>query len=92
MDLFELKREQSKFAKRVELQDNFSKIKTIGGVDCAQLKNKLVASVVVCEYPSMNLIEKKSFVLSDPLPYVVGFLAYREMPAISCKRIVRVFD
>ena len=82
MDIYELKREQSRFAQRVELQDRFARIKTIGGVDCAQINNKLVASVVVCEYPSMNLIEKKSFVLSDPLPYVTGFLAYREMPAI----------
>ena len=82
MDLFELKREQRRFAEKVELQDNFSKIKTIGGVDCAQIKNKLVASVVVCEYPSMKMVEKQSFVLSDPLPYATGFMAYREMPAI----------
>ena len=82
MDLYELKREQTRFADKVELQDSFSKIKTIGGVDCAQINNKLVASVVVCEYPSMKLLERKSFVLSDPLPYATGFLAYREMPAI----------
>ena len=82
MDLYELKREQTRFADKVQLQDSFSKIKTIGGVDCAQINNKLVASVVVCEYPSMNLLEKQSFVLSDPLPHTTGFLAYREMPAI----------
>ena len=67
MDLFELKREQSKFAKRVELQDNFSKIKTIGGVDCAQLKNKLVAAVVVCEYPSMILLDLLRLDIKIPL-------------------------
>ena len=82
MDLYELKREQQKFANKVESQDSFSKIKTIGGIDCAQIRNKLVATVVVCEYPSMKLLERKSFVLSDPLPYATGFLAYREMPAM----------
>jgi deoxyribonuclease V len=82
MDLYELKKEQYKLGKKVILRDGFAKIKTIGGVDCAQTKNKLIAFVVVCEFPSMKLIEKQTFVLPDPLPYSPGFLAYREMPAI----------
>ena len=82
MDLYELKKEQYKLAQKVILRDSFTKIKTIGGVDCAQTKNKLIACVVVCEFPSLNIIEKQTAVLSDPLPYKPGFLAYREMSAI----------
>ncbi len=82
MDVIELKKEQKKLAEKVILSDQFTKPKTVGGVDCVQKDNKLIACVVVCEFPSMKLLEKQTFVLSDPLPYRPGFLAYREMPAI----------
>lgn len=82
MDLYELKKEQYKLARKVILRDSFTKIKIIGGVDCAQTKDKLIACVIVCEFPSLKMIEKQTAVLSDPLPYKPGFLAYREMPAI----------
>lgn len=82
MELKELKKEQRKLAEKVILKEDFTKIKTIGGVDCAQTKNKIIACVVVCEFPSLKLLEKQTATLADPLPYKPGFLAYREMPAI----------
>lgn len=82
MDLLELKKEQRKLSEKIVLKDTFTKIKTIGGVDCAQDKNKLLACAVVCEFPSLKLLEKQTAILSDPLPYRPGFLAYREMPAL----------
>jgi len=82
MDTFELKREQLKLAKKIELRDGFEKVKLIAGADCYPQDNKIVASVVVCEFPSMKVIEKKVYTLYDPLPYLPGFLAYQEMPAI----------
>lgn len=82
MDIFNLTREQLKLASKIILNDNFSKIKTIGGVECANFGNKLLACVVVCEWPSLQVREKKTYVLDNPLPYRPGFTAYREMPAI----------
>ena len=82
MDLYELAKEQLKLAPKVVLNDGFSKLKTIGGVECLSVGNKLLASVVVCEFPSFRLLEHKTYLLPDPLPYRPGFLAYREMPAI----------
>ena len=82
VDTFELKREQLKLAQRVVLKDNFTRIKTIGGTACLPVGNKLLAVVIVCEYPSMKILEKQSYLLSDPLNYIPGFLAYREMPAL----------
>ena len=82
MDTFELKKEQLKLAPKIELRDNFSKVKTIAGVDCIPIDNKLLACVVLCELPSMKVIEKQTYILNDPLPYKLGFLAYREMPAM----------
>jgi len=82
MDTFELKREQLKLAGKVVLQDTLSKIKTIGGAATLVVGNKLLACVVVCSFPSLELLETKIYLLSDPLPYRLGFEAYREMPAI----------
>ncbi len=82
MDLLELKREQAKLSYRINLEDTFSEIKTIGGAECQVIGNKLLATVVVCEFPSFEVKEQKSYVLDNPLPFKQGFAAYREMPAI----------
>ncbi len=82
MDLLELKREQLKLSSKIVLQDSFSDIRTIGGATCLQMGEKLVASVVVCEFPSLKMKEHKTAVLTNPLPYKTGYLAYREMPAL----------
>jgi len=81
MDLLELKREQQKLAQKVVLNDGFTKIKTIGAASCFPVKDKLLASVVVCDL-SLKLIESKTYLLSDSLPYNSDFQAYKEMPAI----------
>jgi len=82
MDILELKREQAKLSYRISLRDTFTEIKTIGAAECQVLGNKLIATVVVCEFPSFKIKDQKSYVLSNPLPYKPGFAAYREMPAI----------
>lgn len=82
MDIIELKREQLKLSRKIELRDSFSKITTLGGISCLQMGEKLLASIVVCEYPSMRLKENKTCLLDFPLPYKQGFQAYREMPAM----------
>ncbi len=82
MDLTELKQEQLKLSSKVVLRDGFTQLKTIGGVDCVPCGKNLLACVVVCEFPSLTLKEKKTFLLPDPLPFMQGFLAYREMLAI----------
>ena len=82
MDLFELKKEQLKLAPKVVLRDGFSTLKTIAGVDCVAAGEKILASVVVCDASSFAVLEKKTYLLDNPLPYWPGFEAYREMPAM----------
>jgi deoxyribonuclease V len=82
LDTFELKREQHRLSKRVLLRDSFDKVKTIGGTECLPIGNKLLAVVTVCEFPSLKLIDKQTYLLDQPLPYKIGFQSYREMPAI----------
>ncbi|MBI2582597.1 endonuclease V [Candidatus Woesearchaeota archaeon] len=82
MDLFELKKEQAKLSYRIKLEDSFDEIKTIGAAECQVMGDKLLATVVVCEFPSFKVKETKQYQLGNPLPYRPGFAAYREMPAI----------
>ncbi len=82
MDLLEIKQEQQKLARRVQVRDGFDSIKTIGGAACSARGDELIAVVVVCSLPDLKVIEKKSYVLPNPLPFRMGFSAYREMPAI----------
>ena len=82
MDLLELKKEQLKLAPKIVLKDNFTRIKTIGGIDCVAVGQKLLACVVICEFPSLKILEAKTYCLDNPLPYRPAFEAYREMPAM----------
>ncbi|MBI4983373.1 endonuclease V [Candidatus Woesearchaeota archaeon] len=83
MDALELEKEQLKLAPKIVLRDGFTSVKTLAGIDTFPLgNNKLLASVVVCEFPSLKLIEHQTYLLHDPLPYKPGFSAYREMPAM----------
>ena len=51
MDTFDLKREQLKLANKILLNDNFTKITKVAGVTTACKDNKIIASVVLCEFP-----------------------------------------
>lgn len=82
MDLNELKQEQNKLAAKVILRNAFSKEETVGAAACVSAGKDLLACVVVCDFPSLTFKEKKTFLLPDPLPYVPGYAAYREIPAI----------
>ena len=80
MQTTELKKEQLKLTRKVQIRDGFEQLKTIGGVSCTNFEDKLLATVVVCEFPSMKLLEKQTAILHNPLPYQPGFIAFREMP------------
>jgi deoxyribonuclease V len=83
MDSFDLFKEQQRLAPRIQLNDGFTSVKKIAGIDTfAPDKHTLLAQVVVCEFPSFKIIEQKSYTLHDPLLYRPGFSAYREMPAM----------
>ncbi|MFC1801712.1 endonuclease V [Nanoarchaeota archaeon] len=77
----ELKKEQLKLSQKVILKDNFKKIKTVAGIDQAYKDDQIVSCIVVCDYKTMKIIEKQTAEVKSPLPYIPGYLAYREMPA-----------
>jgi len=83
IDFNKLKDEQIKLAKKVVLKDSFEKIELIGGVDCAYNHEDVIAAIVVCDYKAMQTQEKVFAVVKAKVPYLQGFLAYREGPSIS---------
>ena len=82
METFELKKEQAKLTGKIVLRDGFEKVKTIAGAECIAVGNKVMASIVVCEFHSSKVLEYQTYLLSDPLPYHPEYVAYREMPAL----------
>jgi len=81
LNVAKFKEEQLKLAKEVILKEDFSKAKLIGGCDQAFIDDDVISGVVVCD-KDMEIVEKKHAVLKAQIPYVPGFLFYREGPAI----------
>ena len=83
VDLDKLKEEQLKLAKKVILKDDFEKLELIGGVDQSFYKDEVISAIVVCDCKTMEVKEKVFAVVKAKVPYISGFMAYREGPAIS---------
>lgn len=82
INIKKLKQEQLRLAKKVVLKDSFDEIKLIGGVDQAFVDNKVISLVAVMDYKTGKLVERKYAVKDVNVPYIPGFLAYREMPSV----------
>ena len=75
-----LKEEQLKLAKEVITKDEFKKIELVAGVDQSFIENKVISGIVVIK--DKKVIEKKYAVKESVIPYMPGYLFYREGPAI----------
>ena len=82
-DLNKLKEEQLNLAKKIVIKDAFEKLELIGGVDQAYNQNDVISAIVICDYATMEVKEKVFAVAKAKVPYLQGFLSYREGPAIS---------
>ena len=83
VDLGKLKEEQLKLTKKVVLKDSFNELKLIAGADQAFHNDDVISAIVVCDYKTMEIKEKAYAIVKAKVPYIKGFLAYREGPAIS---------
>lgn len=58
----------------------------VAGVDISFLKGSnehACASIVVLEFPTLRVLYEAFTYVSLPAPYIAGFLAFREVPALS---------
>jgi deoxyribonuclease V len=73
---------QRELKKKISLKKSFSKIKKVAGADVSYYKNKMIAGVIVFEFPNLKAIEKQSFISPVNFPYIPGLLTFREGPSI----------
>ncbi|MEM3154089.1 MAG: endonuclease V [Candidatus Woesearchaeota archaeon] len=80
----QLKDQQTQIAKQLKIEDelNIDEIRYIAGFDVSYFGNRCVCSVVVLDFKTMQVVEKKFLVTKTPMNYVPGFLAFREGPPI----------
>jgi deoxyribonuclease V len=86
VDLKRLEKEQNALAKSLVLTDSidFSSVARIGGISSIFFQNKIISAVVVLD-SNFELLEQKYFSEKLRFPYIPGFRAYRELPAmVSC--------
>ena len=83
VDFKKLTEEQKRLARKVVTKDDFDELVLIGGVDQHASEKGIVSAIVVCEYPSLKVKEQVFAIEKPPIPYVSGFRAFREGPAIG---------
>ena len=86
MDIQALRAEQLQRAAEVVRHDDFDVMppRLIGGADVGfeQGGDITRAAMVILEYPSLKLIEYKVARIATIMPYIPGFLSFREYPAL----------
>lgn len=79
---------QNSFRGKINLTDSFKidDIKTIAGVDLAYWtkdgQEYAVCCIVVIDFITHEVLEKKQFSGKIEVPYIAGFLAFRELPLV----------
>ncbi len=70
--------------KNINLTPLNKEIKLIGGADISFNKNEdyVYAGIIVLKYPSMKIVSKTTVKAISKFPYISGFLAFREVPAL----------
>ncbi|EGG24800.1 endonuclease V [Cavenderia fasciculata] len=61
-------------------------LKYVGGVDISFVKDNdedACASLIILEYPSLKVVHKEMEFVKLDLPYIPGFLAFRECPSLT---------
>lgn len=86
MDIQALRAEQLQRAAEVVRHDDFDVMppRLIGGADVGFEQDGEVtrAAMVILEYPSLKLVEYKVARIATIMPYIPGFLSFREYPAL----------
>lgn len=79
----EMKRIQQSIADRISLKNGFKKLGTVAGCDQAFFNDRVISAIVVCEADSCGVMEKTHTVAKVTIPYIPGFLSFREGPPIK---------
>jgi len=78
-----LRGEQRHLRHRVRSRNGFRRVRSVAGVDLAYAGKFAIAAAVVCTFPDGKPIETSAVREVVRFPYIPGYLAYREAPAIT---------
>ncbi|WP_094227190.1 endonuclease V [Methanolobus psychrotolerans] len=81
--LEELRSLQDKAIKNLSLEDGFKQIDRIAGTDCAYHNGQIICAMVVLDYNTLEVTEKKYTVQEVVFPYIPTYLNFREGKAIA---------
>lgn len=74
---------QVKLADRILKEDRFEKLERIAGADVSFTRDDhAVAAAVVLDLDTLDILEQKTQKVELPLPYIPGFLGFKEANAI----------
>jgi len=73
---------QRELARRVVLEDRFSLVRTVCGVDISFKNNIARAACVILRFPGFEPVECSIHLSPVKFPYVPGLLSFREIPAL----------
>lgn len=96
---------QNELKEKINISDTLtlSEIKTVAGVDLAYWncnnQEYAVCCIVVVDYNTHEVIERKQYSGKIEVPYIAGFLAFRELPLVlktaeklECRPDIYMFD
>ncbi len=73
---------QKDLKSNISLKKSFSKIDKIAGADVSYYQNKMIAGVIIFEFPNLKVMESQFFISPINLPYIPGLLTFREGPSL----------
>jgi deoxyribonuclease V len=82
MEIEKLKEEQKKLARKLSFQDDFSDLTKIAGCEILFTSDEIIAIVVMLDYKTLELLDKKFFIAKPKVPYIAPFQSYREVPIV----------
>ena len=85
-----LKLNQIRLARKIKIKRIKRDVRYIAGVDVAISAEYLIGCIGVFTFPQLRLIEHAEAMIPSSMPYIPGFLSYREIPVlISCYKKIR---
>src|SRR5215813_12618092 len=80
----EARRIQQRLRRHIQVGPYVQNLRYIAGADIsvAHTTPTVYAGVVVLDYPTLTVVERKSVATTTDFPYIPGLLSFREAPAL----------